>query len=29
MPTPDQMSKMDKEAEIKIAIEEKNKVASE
>jgi hypothetical protein len=29
IPTPDQMSKVDKEAETKKAIEEKNKVASE
>lgn len=29
IPTPDQMSKVDKEAETKRAIEEKNKVASE
>ena len=29
IPTPDQISKVDKEAEIKRAIEEKNKVASE
>ena len=29
IPTPDQMSKVDKEAEVKRAIEERNKVASE
>ena len=29
IPTPDQMSKVDKEAETKKVIEEKNKVASE
>ena len=29
IPTPDQMSKVDKEAELKITIEERNKISSE